>query len=688
MSAVNAIPIPTTADSGAADQVNVSLKGTVRFADCELHLPTREFWRNGQRQPVRKRVFDLMAYLMACRPGAAAHADIARAVWGRLDVRSTVIAQAVLQARRATGDHLEQPAYFVSVHGVGYRFAAALKTGVCDAPVDEPADTAIAAVRDAVEEAQSAVDRDDYDAALFLSDRAIALADRAGANALKARALTVAARAALFKGTMDAAARYAYQALRLAEAEDHKAAAASARLRIAQVLHAGGDMYGALQMLDAVRVPPDAPDADHLKLRVAYLACDICGDLKQFEQAQVWLKQALLLAPTVQPERRAIAERIGAINQLLKEAEDAQTQAGRQQRAHHCCEQALLQSQQMAADVNEIGDVMDRMCWLGNQALALVGLGRLQEAWPYAEQVRRLLEEWPAKGSPWYLTHQDEVRLLWARMLHKAGRTPEALEQIERGTASAAAAGRHDQALRFATLAAEAHEAAGCFEAALQWLRRANAAQQQQQQERAALMAIAHQASRDNETLGQDLQATRAKLVSTQAQVQQLTEKLQALERLVSAPAEGLTSDDRFISALRQRHDSAAARDLPCLVGLVKMLPVAGAGTVAGTLALPSALRRAAAVVREHVGEPRLPVAAWGDSAVVFPLDGMGERRARSVCTDLQQQLQALVGAAAPTTTATSAAATCTVQVAPFSMANPGGFEADLTALRAAALCT
>jgi DNA-binding winged helix-turn-helix (wHTH) protein len=667
----------TFPDGLAAAPEAVSLKGTVRFADCELHMPTRELWRNGERQPLRKRVFDLMAYLIACRPGAAAHADIARAVWGRLDVRSTVIAQVVLQARRATGDHLEQPAYFVSVHGVGYRFAAPLKTGVCEAPEVEPADATIAAVRDAVDEAQSAVDREDFDGALFLSDRAIALAERGGSHALKARALTVAARAALFKGTMDVAARYAYQALRLAEAEDHKVAAASARVRIAQVLHAGGDLYGSLQMLDAVRLPTDAPEADELRLRVAYLACDVYGDLKQFEQARVWLEQALELADRVHPERRALGERNAGINLLLKEAEDAQLQAGQEERVRHCCERALLQSQQIAADVNEVGDVKDRMCWLGNRALALVGLGRLEEAWPYAEQVRSLHQEWPVKASPWYLAHQDELHLLWARLLYRAGRTPEALEQIALGHTGAETAGRHDQVLRFATLAAEACEAAGRFEEALLWLRRARAAQQQQRQERAALLATTYQASRDNENLDRDLQATRAQLLAAQAKIQQLTEKLEMLDRLVSADAKGLTAEDRFVNLLRQRHEDAAARDLPCMVGLVQ-LP-------GGAPAQPVSLQAVAAGIRAHLNEPLLPVTAWEGTSLLFPLDGMGERRALALCEVLRQQVQTLVLGPASNGSPAAGPDAPALRLAVFNLSLHAGLDSALTALRAAA---
>jgi len=656
--------------------------GTVRFGDCELQIPTRELWRQRQLQPVPKRVFDLMAYLIARRPAAASHREIAQAVWGRPDVRHTAIAQAMLQARRLTGDDLDEPVHFVTVRGVGYRFAGKLKLGVvagsgAGAGTGADAGSDLAELRQAVDEARAAADRSDQDAALFLGERAIALAERMGANALKARAMATASWAALHKGTMDLAARYAYEALRLAEAEDHHAAAADARVRVAHVLFAGGDLYGALQMLEAVRIPGDVAADDPVALRCAALGTVICGDLQRFDEARVWSERAQQTSLQCQPTQRAIRERLSAVNLCLKEAEAAEAM-GQPAQERESFKQALTLNEQLRVDIDEIGNDIQRMCWFGNQGIALTGLGRLDEAWPCAEQAKRLLEAWPNKGSPWYLTHLGELRLQWAVMFHKVSRHTEALEQIEPAMACAESGGRHAQAARLATLAAKVCEATRRFQAALQWMRRAQAAQHRLQLERAARLATAYRASRDHDHLHEELRATRARLTAAQAQIQQLAERVLTLERSGPVSVDGLLPAAAFELALRQRYDDAQTRDLPCLVCVLRVEPRQYSAAWDSADARQALFRLSAAVIRVQFGAVATLICAWSDGALAFTVEGIGARRAGTICKAVEQGLAESTGQDA------AALGAWSFQSAVLDLCRHDGIEPALQALRRA----
>jgi DNA-binding winged helix-turn-helix (wHTH) protein len=51
----------------------------LRFLDCLLDTARREFWRAGERVPLRPRVFDLLALLIEQRERAVPKAEISSA---------------------------------------------------------------------------------------------------------------------------------------------------------------------------------------------------------------------------------------------------------------------------------------------------------------------------------------------------------------------------------------------------------------------------------------------------------------------------------------------------------------------------------------------------------------------------------------------------------------------------------
>jgi len=649
------------------------MTGTVRFADCELHMPLHELWRSGERQQVPRRVFDLIAFLISRRPAAVSHAEIAKIVWGRAEVRSTVIAQGVLLARRAIGDNLEEPAMILSVRGVGYRFAAALRSGLAEAD-DTSGPSDLSAVRAAVDEAFSAVGRNDHELALFLGERAIAMAERVGANMLKARAMSTASWAALHKGTIEMAARYAFTALRLAEGEEHRGEVAHARVRAAQVLYVSGDLQGALQMLEAIRIPGDVPDTHPVALSCEMMAGRICGDLRQFDPAQRWLERAIKTALRLNPDRRGLSERLELINLRIKQG-DAAAEDGHHALARQAYAEVLSLSEQMSADLDEIGDPIKRMCWLGNLGIAMTGLDRMDEAWTYAEQAKQLLEAWPHKDSPWYDTHLGELRLQWADMLHKVARHAEALEQIAPAIERADAAGRHAQVLRMANLAAKVCEAQGRLDAAVRWLKMAQSAQQKQGLERMARLASTFQASHGLDEVVQELQATRIKLTDARATIQQLQEQVERLQRQAPEESTCFMPPKAFELTLRQRHAEATLRDLPCLMVVVSVEPVrygAGWDTAETRQAL---MLSAAASLQLHLGPAAGQVCRWMDNLLSCTIEGVGARRAGALCETLAGQLQRSVAGPADE----SGAWHFTVDLV--ELTEPGSLDAALQAL-------
>ncbi len=608
----------------------------LRFADCELRIRSRELWRDGKRQKIAKLVFDLLVYLIQRGPGAASHAEIARAVWKRTDVRAGVIAQAVLQARRATGDNPDEPALILSVRGVGYRFAGQPKVGVDAANEPEDNDD-LARVRVAVEQALAAAERHDHDSALVLAENAIVLAEQAGAHALMARAMAIASWAALHTGTIELASRYAFRALRIAQAEEHRGVLAFARVRAAFVLYAAGDPQGALEMLEAVRVPDDVPPVDRTQLMCESLAAKICGDLQRFDDGRSWIDRALKSSLRINPEGRAVRERMTEVLIWLQEANAAEAN-NQWAHARQAFEKALALNHVLAHDCIEIGDAVDRICWAGNQGIALCGLGRLDEARHHANQAAQMLENWPNKASPWYAWHASEFAIQRAMLLHKAARSVEALECIQAAVAEAEAGGRLGHVARLSTIGSLASEALGDYRSAMNWTRRAQQAQQKQGLERMAKLASAYQASRSQDELLRELLATRTALASAYEQLQQMGAQLANATQQETA-FNFLMAPDPFEFELKQRYFDAKARDLPCLVGAVELLSGQRAPAGESRNGHSSAMLAAAVKVRLHLGPANTRLCQWSDTTLLVTIQGVGIRRGTVVCEELQQSL-------------------------------------------------
>jgi len=97
---------------------------TYHFATFSIDIASREVIRGGIGSSMEPRAFDMLRFLVENRDRVLSKGDLVRAVWGDTDVSKSVLARAVMKARRAIGDIADEPRIIKTLHGVGYRFCA------------------------------------------------------------------------------------------------------------------------------------------------------------------------------------------------------------------------------------------------------------------------------------------------------------------------------------------------------------------------------------------------------------------------------------------------------------------------------------------------------------------------------------------------------------------------------------
>lgn len=98
-----------------------------RFGEFEFNSAARELSRKGQRVPLPPKSFECLAYLIANRHRAVGRDELIAAVWGRVDVTDTVVAQTLLRARKALDDTGDRQACVRTVPRFGYQWVAPLQ---------------------------------------------------------------------------------------------------------------------------------------------------------------------------------------------------------------------------------------------------------------------------------------------------------------------------------------------------------------------------------------------------------------------------------------------------------------------------------------------------------------------------------------------------------------------------------
>lgn len=619
-----------------------SEQGSVlRFGDCELHLLSRELFRSGVRQVPRRRVFDLLRLLIDHRPRAVSHADIAKAVWGHADVRAPLVAQAVMHARQLIGDVGDEPRWIVTVRGIGYRFAGAVALGLAaDGPDPPPAD--VDELLATLADLEAALADGDLERAEFLSDQAIRLALESGINRQRARALALAAQVAITRGDLERAASLGSQALRLSESEGMSDLAAQARQRVAHVRLMAGDLHGALVHLQTVYAAVQASGPAIERGRCERLIALVYREMRQYEHAVTWCARARESAREALDVRDAASADTLMVDVKLLLAEALDDREDRQG-ARVERERALALNATLQADE---GDALDRdasLAWLGNQAIALRGLDRPEEAWEMLERMQRALDDAPgAPGSAnplWVSGIQRERALL----LSGDRRHVEAMTTIEQAIQVAESGGLHTEMPLLQKVASRVCEAAGRFQEALAWLRRSVASMDALQVQRATSQVAVLQAEADTDALRLDLRAAVQQAQHLALENRILQERVQRLQRLQDARR---LDDPAFMdplwmrSVLGPRQAEARLRDLPFCVAL---FVVENRAELPPEDRHPSAapwlrsLWRALTVVLGPLPE----VVHWRPGLFVRELQGQGERRARENCQRLQADLAA-----------------------------------------------
>ena len=106
----------------------------ITFGDFTLDTGTRQLLRDRQRAEVHlsPKAFDLLAILIASRPGVVTKQSLRDRLWGGTNVVDANLNNLASEIRTALGDDRQQPRYVRTVHGVGYAFCG---TAEGDRPV-------------------------------------------------------------------------------------------------------------------------------------------------------------------------------------------------------------------------------------------------------------------------------------------------------------------------------------------------------------------------------------------------------------------------------------------------------------------------------------------------------------------------------------------------------------------------
>ena len=96
------------------------------FETCQLDPARFELRRGGTAVHVEPQVFEVLVYLVAHRDRVVPKTELLDAVWGDRFVSDSTLTSRLKAARKAIGDDGRGQRLIATVHGVGYRFVAAV----------------------------------------------------------------------------------------------------------------------------------------------------------------------------------------------------------------------------------------------------------------------------------------------------------------------------------------------------------------------------------------------------------------------------------------------------------------------------------------------------------------------------------------------------------------------------------
>ena len=620
----------------------------LRFGDCELCRQSHLLWHRGQPRKIRRKAFEVLLLLIDQRPQTLGHERIAREVWGSKSNAARNVARAVMEARCEIGDDADAPRFILSVRGVGYRFAADVtlaEVGV-ETGHEDAAGGARAALAD-IDAAAACMGRGDYQEARRLVDRAIATADLAGARPELARAMALAASVLLVAGSHGHALTLATKAMRLAQGEGRSDVLAHAHIGLGQVQLWTGSAHAALDHLQAAHAVLVAQGPSLELQRCERVLCDTYRRIGRTEEAWQWCERAEALALQLDPESRAISERLHKVTVLanwLAESEAEGRQDDTNRHGLSCLE--LLDA--IEPDAQALGSQMFEIGCLSYRVYILELMGRVEEAWKVVERLRPFLFAAHVTPTDWLEMRRNEFRKAEAGLLSRSGRSVEAMEAIETCITLATNLSEWSMELAGAQgLAAKIYARAGRYPEAIEWLHRQQRTNAKLHADRAQATADIMRAQLESDRLGDELAQARG-------EVQRLTQLNRELERRILHMARhplldegGLASAGALAATIDGRAALARARELPLCIGIVETFAAADEDGVECSVALRRQLKLLSGTLRAVIPDASA-AALWRPGLYFFIIPDMGLGPARELCRVLAQRLNADL---VPTTT-------------------------------------
>ena len=613
----------------------------MHFGRCELRLDTRELLLDGTLQPVRRQVFDLIAYLIAQRPRAVPHAEALRAVWQRAGVSPKMLARVVMEARRACGDAAEDPRIIVTVHGVGYRFAGTLD-GVPGALQDDKTGDppALVELRGLLARGMAELDAGRLGEARALAERALAQSIQLQSQAERVRALVLCSSVTMRDGTAEAAAKLAAQAWQIARGEGQPQLVAHARLAVGYVHLLAGDPALAIQHFEACREALSAPGCEIDLSRSLHM---LSMAFRETGKPETGLK----LCRRVLAMRHEIAESPHKINvdrtnevMFLLSIGDELVERGQADQARAHFEEALALSDALLKDLHDLGGGPQLLSALGNRAFALVRLGRMDEAWQTFDRMTQGLPPVSGTASPIAFDRRRALVMLKATLLAGSGRYGEALRDL----ADLADAGQQTTAKRMLPrlygMAKDIARRAGRLEEALDWADRQLAAQTALQTDQAASLARILEAELGTAELQAELDGARAQATALLQENKDLQRQVSLAAGVVPiAPTTGLADRQHLALVFSAPHRHARARGLPMCIGLLELVNLPALRAAHQPEVVQAVLRRAAELLGAQA-DVAYPAVDVGDGRVAFHVRDAGLPRAAELCELLLHRLR------------------------------------------------
>jgi len=108
------------------------------FGECTLDTQRAELARTGHVYRLRRKVFQVLVYLLAHADRVVSKQEICEQVWPQQFISDTALESVIKAVRQAIGDSGRAQRLLQTVYGQGYRFVAAVTTED-QRPPDRPA---------------------------------------------------------------------------------------------------------------------------------------------------------------------------------------------------------------------------------------------------------------------------------------------------------------------------------------------------------------------------------------------------------------------------------------------------------------------------------------------------------------------------------------------------------------------